>query len=168
MQEFKATIKIIGVNPYVLLPQRVLKLIFKESGKDRGKIPVKLQIEGHDFIQTLIKYSGQWRLYLNTPMRKAAQKKVGESANFSIGYDPAPRVILMPEKLKQALGENQLAKKTFEGLSPSRQKEITRYIANLKSEESVSRNIRKAIGFLLGNERFIGTAPKNPGTEKNK
>jgi hypothetical protein len=166
LQEFKAIIKIIGVNPYVLLPERVLKRIFKDSGRDRGKIPVKLQIEGYDFIQTLIKYNGQWRLYLNTPMRKAAQKRVGDSANFSIGYDPAPRIVFMPEKLKQALGENQLAKKTFERLSPSRQKEISRYIANLKSEESVSRNVRKAIGFLLGKERFIGTAPKSPGTEK--
>jgi Bacteriocin-protection, YdeI or OmpD-Associated/Domain of unknown function (DUF1905) len=159
LQEFKATIKIIGVNPYVLLPKGVLNHIFKESGKDHGKIPVKLKIEGHDFIQTLIKYSGHWRLYLNTPMRKAAQKKVGESANFSIGYDPAPRIILMPEKFKQALRKNRIAKKTFDNLSPSRQKEITRYIANLKSEESVLRNIARAIGFLLGKERFIGTAP---------
>ncbi|MEI9935362.1 MAG: hypothetical protein WDM71_11065 [Ferruginibacter sp.] len=45
-----------------------------QAGKDKGHIPVKGKLDGHAFIQTLVKYSGKWRLYLNGPMRKASIK----------------------------------------------------------------------------------------------
>lgn len=156
LQKFKAKIEIIGINPYVLLPEKVLKAIFKQAGKDKGKIPVKIKIDGHEFIQTLIKYSGHWRLYLNTPMRKAAGKDVGHVAKFEITYDPVERIIAMHPSFQKALEKNVQAKKTFDNLSPSRQKEITRYIAHLKSEEAVERNIARAINFLSGKQRFVG------------
>ena len=153
---FSALIEIIGVNPYVFLPDALLQSLFKEAGKDKGKIPVTMTIDGHEFIQTLIKYSGAWRLYLNTPMRKAAKKEVGDTAEFEVFYDAAPRVIPMHDKLKAALDKNKKAKEIFDSLRPSLQLEIVRYIHHLKTEESVDRNVLRAINFLLGKERFIG------------
>lgn len=153
---FSAEIQIIGVNPFVFLPDVVLNSLFKEANKDKGKIPVKIKIEGHEFIQTLIKYSGDWRLYLNTPMRKIAKKEVGDVANFEIAFDPVERVIPMHPKLTQALKVNPDAQKVFNSLRPSLQLEIVRYISFLKTEESINRNVLRAINFLLGKERFIG------------
>jgi hypothetical protein len=153
---FSATIEIIGVNPYVSLPEVLLNAIFKDAGKDKGKIPVTMTIDGHAFIQTLIKYSGTWRLYLNTPMRKAAKKEVGDTAEFEVFYDAAPREIPMHPKLKTALTKNKAAKEIYEGLRPSLKLEIVRYISFLKTEESIDRNVLRAIHFLLGKERFIG------------
>ena len=72
MESFTAKIYKIGVNPYMLLPLKVLKTLFVEAGKDKGPIPVRGTLNGKKFTQTLVKYSGKWRLYLNTPMRKAA------------------------------------------------------------------------------------------------
>ncbi|MCB0523292.1 MAG: YdeI/OmpD-associated family protein [Saprospiraceae bacterium] len=57
-----------------------------------------------------------------------------------------PFVFVPPEILQEI----------FDALPASRRKEIVRYIANLKTEESVERNVSRAIGFLLGKERFIG------------
>ena len=156
MLSFKAKIEIIGINPYVLLPQKVLLSLFKQAGKDKGAIPVKGKIEGHDFVQNLVKYSGKWRLYLNTPMRKASNKDVGDRAIIEIGFDPAERIIPMHAKLQKALKENVKAKKVFNKLAPSRQKEITRYINSLKTEVSIDRNIKKVLSFLLGKEKFVG------------
>lgn len=153
---FSAKIEIIGVNPYVYLPEDVLKNIFEQANKDKGKIPVKMKIDGHEFIQTLIKYSGYWRLYLNTPMRKAAKKDVGDTAVFEIVYDPIKREVQAHPKLLEALDNNQEAKAVFDGLRPSLQLEIVRYISFLKTEESVDRNVIKAIDFLLGKDRFVG------------
>ncbi|MCB9231374.1 MAG: YdeI/OmpD-associated family protein [Bacteroidia bacterium] len=153
---FSAEIEIIGVNPYVFLPEEVLLGIFNQAGKNKGPIPVRGKIDHHPFIQTLVKYSGAWRLYLNGPMRDATQTTVGDFASFELSFDPVPRDIPMHPKLELALDENQEAKTVFEGLSPSRQKEIVRYIANLKSEESVDRNVARAISFLKGEERFVG------------
>ena len=48
------------------------------------------------------------------------------------------------------------AKKIFDQLAPSLQKEIVRYIHNLKTEESMDRNVEKAIQFLHGKQRWIG------------
>ena len=147
--------QIIGINPYVLLPASVLIYIFQKAGKDRGAIPVQLKIAGQDFIQNLVKYSGKWRLYLNTPMRKAAGKVVGDIIDLQIDFDPKSRTVAMHPKLRKAFKENPEAKKIFEKLSPSRQKEILRYINFLKSEESVDKNIERAIDHLTRSKPFI-------------
>lgn len=156
MLSFKAKIQIIGINPYVLLSASILKDIFRQAGKDKGTIPVRGLLDKHPYIQTLVKYSGAWRLYLNGPMRKAAGKDVGDVVTVSIEYDPVERTIPLHPKLIAALNANKKAKKVFEKLSPSLQKEIARYISFLKSEESVDKNVKRAVQFLLGNERFIG------------
>ncbi len=156
MPKFSATIQIIGINPFVFLPEKTLQAIFKQAAKNKGKIPVKMKIDGHEFIQTLIKYSGEWRLYLNTPMRKAAQKDVGDTATFEIEFDPGERIIPMHPKLAEAFEQNIAAKNIFDNLRPSLQLEIVRYISHLKTIESVNKNVLKAINFLLEKERFIG------------
>ena len=156
MQSFSAKIKKIGVNPYVLLPSPVLKEIFRQSGKSKGPIPVRGTLNGNKFIQTLVKFSGKWRLYLNTPMRKTAGIDVGDMANVKIEFDPKPRIIPMHPCLEKNLKKNKKAKAIFEKLPPYRRKEIIRYISFLKTEESVIRNVAKVIRHLQGTERFAG------------
>lgn len=156
---FEAEIKIIGINPFVFVPGETLEYIFKLAGKHKGQFPIIMKIDGYEFKQTLVKYAGDWRLYLNTPMRKAAGKDVGDIATFEIAFDAEERLIGINPKLEQALAGNKKAKAVFDSLAPYLQKEIVRYIANLKTEESVDKNVKKAIGFLLGEERFIGRDP---------
>lgn len=156
MKSFCVKIQIIGVNPYVLLPASLLKYIFQKAGKDKGAIPVQLRIGGNDFIQNLVKYSGKWRLYLNGPMRKAAGKDVGDTIEIQIDFDARPRTTPIHPKLKKAFKENPTAKKAFENLTPSRQQEILRYINFLKSEESIDKNVQKAIAHLTSSKSFIG------------
>jgi len=156
MKSFSAKILIIGVNPYVLLPSALLRYIFQKAGKDKGAIPVQLKIGDKDFIQNLVKYSGKWRLYLNGPMRKTAGKDVGDTIDIQIDFDPKPRTTPVHPKLQKAFKENAEAKKIFEKLSPSRQKEILRYINFLKSEESVDKNVQRAIAHLISSKPFIG------------
>ena len=72
MNSFSAKIYIISkINPVVDLPDDVLSAIFAQAGRSKGPIPVRGRLNGAEFIQTLIKYEGAWRLYLNGPMRKA-------------------------------------------------------------------------------------------------
>lgn len=156
MKSFKAIIDIIGINPFVFLPENVLAYIFIQSGKSKGAIPVKGTIDGHPFIQTLVRYSNAWRLYINTPMLQASGKKVGDKVSIALAYDEMERVVPIHPKLTKALKENKEAKSVFDKLSPSLQKEIKRYIHNLKTDAAVDRNVEKAIRFLTGKERFIG------------
>jgi hypothetical protein len=160
MKSFSAIIQIIGVNPYVLLPSALLRHIFRRAGRDKGAIPVKLKIGGENFIQNLVKYNGKWRLYLNTPIRKIARKDVGDSISIKIDFDAKPRTTPMHPKLKIAFKENKEAKEIFDKLSPSRQKEILRYINNLKSTEIIDKNIQRVINALKGKDSFVGRPNK--------
>nr|WP_255724167.1 YdeI/OmpD-associated family protein [Terrimonas ginsenosidimutans] len=58
--------------------------------------------------------------------------------------------------MAKALKDDPGARRVFDGLRPSLQHEIIRYIDHLKTPESVERNVARAIAFLLGKERFIG------------
>jgi Domain of unknown function (DUF1905)/Bacteriocin-protection, YdeI or OmpD-Associated len=156
VDRLEAKIDIIGVNPFVFLTPAILTNIFKQAQKNKGPIPVRGTIDGHKFIQTLVKYSSEWRLYINTPMLKASRKKVGDTITILIEFDPDERTIPIHPKLQTALNNNVEAKMIFENLSPYLQKEIIRYISFLKTETSVERNITIAIQFLLGKSRFIG------------
>ena len=156
MKSFSAKIYRIGVNPYVLLPKDILNYLFTEAGKEKGHIPVSLIINEKTFIQHLVKYSDKWRLYLNGPMRKVAGKDTGNTIDIKIDHDKEERKISVHAEFEMALQKNKKAKTVFDKLPPSRQKEIHRYISNLKTAEAVDRNIRRAINFLIGKERFIG------------
>lgn len=156
MYKFSAAIKIIGINPYVFVPDEILKEIFKEFGKEKGQIPIKGTINNKPYKQTLVKYSGDWRLYINTIMLQKSPQRIGEIIEISIAFDPEDRNIIPHPKLVIALEENQEAKRIFETLPPSKQKEIIRYISALKKEESIEKNIKRAINFLNGKESFIG------------
>ena len=156
MNMFKAKIGIIGINPFVFIPSDVLNNIFEQAGKSKGNIPVRGKIDGQLFIQTLLKYSGYWRLYLNTEMRKSANKEVGQPVSIEIEFDPIERIVPFNSKFKKALKENAAAKENFDNLSPSLQKEILRYLSYLKKDESIDRNVQRAVNFLLGKERFLG------------
>lgn len=156
VQKFKARIELIGINPFVFVPGKILKEIFSQSGKDKGHIPVHGSVNRKSYRQTLVKYSGNWRLYINTTMLKDSPKRIGEIIEVTIQHDPEDRTIQPHPEFAKALIENKEAKKVFDGLPASRKKEIVRYISALKTQESVSRNILRAIGFLTGDKRFVG------------
>ncbi|MGC4039433.1 MAG: YdeI/OmpD-associated family protein [Flavobacterium sp.] len=89
-------------------------------------------------------------------MLKDSPKKIGEVIEVGIAFDREDRAIAMHPELIRALSKNSNAQSVFDRLPPSRQKEIVRYISNLKTEESITKNIAKAIGFLVGENRFAG------------
>lgn len=156
MHKFKAILEIIGINPFVFVPEAILNDIFSQAGKDKGAIPIRGIINDKPYTQTLVRYKGDWRLYVNTSMLKNSPKRIGETVELTVEFDPSDRSIEIHPKLLKALEENQEAKKIFDGLSLSRRKEIIRYISHLKSEESVDRNVIRAIDYLLGKGTFVG------------
>lgn len=156
MQHFKAKLEIIGINPFVFLPEMVLQELFKHARKTTSPIPVHGTINGTSYQQNLMKFKGEWRLYINTMMLKKSPKRIGETIEVTIAFDPSDRSLTPHPKLMSALNKTPEAQQKFESLSPSLQKEIIKYIASLKTEESVDRNVNRTIGFLLGKNSFIG------------
>jgi hypothetical protein len=145
---FKAKIYIVGINPCVKVPHRITDKL----KATKGYIPIKGTIEKHFFQQTLVRVKDEgYRLYVNGPMLKGANVKLGQTANFVIEQDTLERNrnVPMPAAFKKKLEEHDLLTMFLE-LTPSRQKEINRYLNNLKSEEALIKNIDKMINVLKG------------------
>ena len=153
---FKARLEIIGINPFVFLPEEILNEIFKKSGKNKSPIPVKGFVNDQEFRQNLMKYLGEWRLYINLTMLKNSPKRIGEMLDISIEYNDEPRIHLIHPDLDKAIKENPVTVKNFENLIPSRKNELIRYINNLKTETAVQKNIEKIIRHLKGETDFFG------------
>ncbi|MDJ0756871.1 MAG: YdeI/OmpD-associated family protein [Ardenticatenaceae bacterium] len=162
MHEFQATLKIIDGNPYVDVPDEILSALLVAAEKSTSPIPIHGTLNGKPYRQTLVKFRGAWRLYVNMMMLDDSPRRIGEAVAVTVTYDPSDRTISPHPKLVRALAENEEAQQVFETLSPSLQNEIVRYIAKLKTEQSVNKNVKRAIRFLLGQERFVGREPIKP------
>ena len=153
---FTATLEIIGINPFVFVPEKILEATFEASGRNKSPIPVKGTVNGKEFQQNLMKYLGEWRLYVNLTMLKNSPKRIGEAIEVMLEYDDTERSISIHPQLEQAIKESTLARNNFEKLIPSRRHELIRYINNLKTEASIQRNIEKIIRHLHGETDFFG------------
>ncbi|MEI9809012.1 MAG: DUF1905 domain-containing protein [Bacteroidota bacterium] len=146
--KFKAKIYKAGINPCVKVPLRITARL----SATKGYIPVKGTINSHWFQQTLVPVKNEgYRLYVNGPMMKEADVIVGQTADFIIEQDTLERNknVPMPKLLKKKLEENDLFT-MFKQLAPFRQKEICRYLNNLKTEDALIRNTAKIINVLKG------------------
>jgi hypothetical protein len=157
---FHATIKIQGINPYVIVSAaRAAKL---RSG--RKAMPVLVRINGKPEkawrINLMPRGDGSFYLYLHGVVRKASQSKVGDRVEVEMQFDREYRngpMHPMPAWFRAALAKNLPAKKAWMALIPSRKKELLRYFAGVKSPEARARNLERAIYVLSGNPgRFMG------------
>ncbi len=156
VESLRVELQIVDINPFVSLPEAVLADIFRQGGRNKSPIPVRGSINGRSYQQTLVRFRGAWRLYVNMEMLDDSPRRIGELVEVEVAYDPRERTIETHPKLAAALQENDHARKVFESLTPARRKEIIRYISNLKTDKAVNRNVDRAIGFLLGEQRFLG------------
>jgi uncharacterized protein YdeI (YjbR/CyaY-like superfamily) len=156
MHSFKSKIEIIGINPYVEVPHEILSAIFVKANKNKGPIPVYGYINKTPYTQTLVRYANVWRLYINTKMLKDSPKRIGETVEISIDFDPRDRTLPLHPELQKALAKDTNAQQVFNSLPPSQQKEINRYICNLKTNAKVHENVQRAIDFLNGKGSFAG------------
>ena len=146
MFSFKAKIYKVGINPVVEVPLRISSTM----KATKGYIPVRGIINGFAFHQTLCPVKdAAYRLYVNGAMMKGGEVKVGDSASFKIEFDDRPPKdeIRMPEILEKRLKKEKLLK-VFNEMTPSKQKEVFKYVLSLKSEESRERNLEKVVKQL--------------------
>jgi hypothetical protein len=102
---------------------------------------------------------GSFYLYLHGDVRKVSETKVGDRVRVELSFDSdyTGGPTEMPPQLTLAFKKYPMAKLTYDALIPSRQKEIVRYLTNLKSLEALERNIIRVLDVLSGKKgRFMG------------
>jgi hypothetical protein len=158
---FKAVIRIRGINPFILVNAH------RANGVKPGwrkPLPVLVQINGKPEkawrINMMPVGNGSFFLYLHGDVRTASGTKVGDRVKVEIEFDAEYRngpQHPTPKWFKQALAANPVAASNWQALTPSRKKEVLRYLANLKSQEARSRNLEKVVMMLSGQTgRFMG------------
>ncbi|MGH7655562.1 MAG: YdeI/OmpD-associated family protein [Gemmatimonadaceae bacterium] len=149
---FSGRIEITGINPYVRVSAaraRALKPDWKRP------LPVLVRINGHPAkkpwrINMMPMGNGDFYLYLHGSVRAASGTKVGDRVQVEVEFDAAYRggPARMPAWFRAPLTKNAKAMRGWKALTPSRQKEVLRYLLNLKSTEARERNLKRALELL--------------------
>ena len=153
---FSAALEIVDGNPYVLVPAEILERLFHAADRSNGPIPICGLVNGAPYRQTLVRFRGSWRLYVNMQMLEDSPRRIGEVVDLTVHFDPSDRSIQPHPKLVAMLDATPSAKAVFDAMAPSRRHEIVRYLDSLKTEEAIERNVSRARDFLLGNGPFVG------------
>jgi hypothetical protein len=158
--QFQAVMKIRGINPYLLVSRARATAL--QPGW-RKPLPVLVRINGRPKapwkINLMPAGDGSFYLYLHETVRKASGTKVGDRVQVEVAFDAAYRggpLQPMPPWFRRPLKASPAAFAAWQALTPSRQKEILRYLTALKSPEARARNVVKALRVLAGaSERYM-------------
>lgn len=152
---FPADIRIRGVNPYVAVSEHRAGQLRKDW---RRPMPVLVRVNGKPArkpwrINMMPAGDGSFYLYLHNSVREASGTGVGDRVIVELEFDGAYRngpQHAMPRWFSAALRAEPRAKLNWSKLTPSRRKEILRYLAGLKSDEARQRNLSRAMAVLSG------------------
>lgn len=104
--------------------------------------------------------NGAFYLYLHGDVRRASKARVGQRVAVEVAFDSTYRngpMHRMPGWFRAPLALDRRATASWKQLTPSRKKEILRYLARLRSPEVRARNVSRALAALSGRpERYMG------------
>lgn len=150
---FQEKIYKIGINWAVDVPAEISEKMLPE----KGYIRIKGQINNFDFIQTLVPVKdAPYRLFVNLMMMKGGKTALGQIASFQIeqNHTEVEKMYPMPKLLADELEHHQLTN-DFNQLTPSRKKDILKYLSYVKTEETLKKNIQKVVVQLKNKETNV-------------
>ena len=157
---FQARIRIKGINPYIPVSARRAAQL---QSHWRRPLPVRVQINERPRVPWRINLmpvgDGSFYLYLHGRVRTSSGTGVGDVVRVALVFDREYRggpLHPMPSWFSAGLRGNPRARRSWNALSPSRQKEFIRYFNGLKSVTARQRNLDRALGVLAGGKgRFM-------------
>jgi len=120
------------------------------SGK---RPPVQVTLGGHTYRTTVASMGGRFLVPLSAENRAAAGVAAGDEITVEIELDVAPREVVVPEDLADALDQDEAARGFFDALAYSHRKEWVRWVEDAKKAETRSTRISKAVESLRVGKR---------------
>jgi uncharacterized protein YdeI (YjbR/CyaY-like superfamily) len=87
-------------------------------------------------------------LGIRKEIREQLGRSFGDALTITVEPDAEPRLVQVPEELKQAIKTEKEAKALFEKLSYTHQKEYVNWINEAKREETRQNRIAKTVEML--------------------
>jgi len=122
----------------------------------RGRVPVRGTINGYAFRSSLMPMGGCHMMAVNKSMREGAGVKAGDRVEVVMERDLEERTVVAPPQLKKALAKQKKAQANWDKMSFSHKKEIARWIAEAKQEETRARRLAKAMEILKTGTKWTG------------
>jgi len=115
----------------------------------KKRVNVKATIAGFPYRGLLVRMGTEDHiLIVLKDIRKKAGVTIGDEIEVEVEEDTEPRVVVVPEDVKQALAEHPEAGAFFDKLSYSGRKEYTFWIESAKRVETRQSRITKMIDLL--------------------
>lgn len=128
------------------VPQEVVAALGK------GKNPkVKITLNDYSYQGMIQTSSGHYMISLSAAKREAAGLQAGDKVDVALELDTGPRLVEVPEDLKDALSQAE-AYETFEALSFSKRKEFVRQVEEAKAQETRNRRIANVVAQVGGSK----------------
>jgi hypothetical protein len=141
---FRATIEQAGKTATgIQVPEEVVR----DLGVSR-RPPVRVTLRGHTYRSTIAARGQRYLLPVSAAHREAAGVVAGDEVNVALELDTEPREVTVPPDFAAALDADDAARRTFAGLSYSRQKWFVLGIEDAKKPETRARRIEKAVERL--------------------
>lgn len=110
--------------------------------------PVTLTIGGATVRTRIGQMAGENLLGLSKERRSVLGVEAGDEVEVLIALDEAERVIELPPELAAAFAGDPAAKAAFDGLAPSRRKELARSVGEAKAADTRERRLQRALDEL--------------------
>jgi hypothetical protein len=121
----------------------------------KAQVPVAGTINGHPFRNSLKpEGDGTHVMMVGKVVQEGARASVGDLVAVVMQVDSAERKAEVPGELKAALRREPAAKRFFEGLSYSRQREYADWVAGAKRPETKAVRVAKSLELLLANKKL--------------
>ncbi len=112
------------------------------------KPAVAVTINGYTYRSTIATMGGRFLIPVSGDVRKNAGVAAGDRVEVGLELDDAPREVVVPDDLRQALDAEPDANAFFEGLSYSNKRRVVMPIDEAKTAETRQRRIEKSVSKL--------------------
>lgn len=146
---FRAIIEDAGRGgAYVTVPFDV------EEAFGQKRVKVKATIDGEPYQGSLVRMGGPCHILgVAKQIRDKIGKGYGDEVEVTVVEDTEPRVVQVPDDLRQALAGSPQAEAFFQGLSYTHQKEYVRWIEGAKREQTRQARVARALEMLQQGKR---------------
>jgi len=121
----------------------------------KARVAVAGTINNHPFRNSLMpEGDGTHSMMVSKALQAGARASAGDLVAVVMDIDNAERKVEVQEEFRMALKRAPAARKFFEQLSYSRQKEFTDWIADAKRPETKSARVGKSMERLLKKEKL--------------
>jgi hypothetical protein len=140
--DFRTTVELGGKTATGLqVPDAVIEAL--GAGK---RPPVTVTVGGYSYRTTVAPMGGAFWVPLAAEHREAAGVAAGQEVDVRIELDSAPREVALPDDLAAALDDG--ARRTYDSLAYSHQKEWVRWVEEAKKPETRAARIEKTAASL--------------------